>query len=92
MQAKPNKFQFMMISRDEHSSQSLILNQITVIVSDDHVKLLGVVIDSKLNFSLLLLRRINWCDGVSNHSFVNSGADQRNYHGSASLAFMGIHW
>ena len=55
MQAKPNKFQFMMISRDEHSSQSLILNQSTVIVSDDHVKLFGVVIDSKLKFSLLLL-------------------------------------
>ena len=41
-----------MISRDEDSSQSLTLNDSTVIVSEDHVKVLGVVIDSKLNFSL----------------------------------------
>ena len=41
-----------MISRDENCSRSLILNDSTVIVSDDHVKVLGVVVDNKLNFSL----------------------------------------
>ena len=51
MQAN-SEFQFMMISRDENCSRSLILNVSTVIVSDGHVKLLGVVIDNKLNFSL----------------------------------------
>ena len=48
MQANPEKFQFMMISHDENCSRSLILNDSTVIVSDDHVKVLGVVIDNKL--------------------------------------------
>ena len=52
MQANPEKFQFMMISRDEDSSRSLTLNDSTIIFSEDHVKVLGVVIDSKLNFSL----------------------------------------
>ena len=46
MQANPEKFQFMMISRDENCSRSLILNDSTVIVSDDHVKVLVVVIDN----------------------------------------------
>ena len=52
MQANPEKFQFMMILRYEDSDRSLALNDSTVIVSEDHVKVLGVVIDSKLNFSL----------------------------------------
>ena len=41
-----------MIWRDEDSSRSFPLNDSTVIVSEDHVKVLGVVIDSKLIFSL----------------------------------------
>ena len=45
----------MMISRDENCSRSLILNDSTVIVSDDHVKVLGVVIDNKLNILLHML-------------------------------------
>ena len=52
MQANPEKIQFMMISRDEDSGRSLTLKDSTVIVSENHVKVLGVVIDSKLNFSL----------------------------------------
>ena len=52
MQANPEKFQFMVISRDGDSSRSLTLNDSTVIVSEDHVKVLGVLIDSKFNFAL----------------------------------------
>ena len=49
MQANLEKI---MIPRDANCSRSLILNDSTVIVSDDHVKVLGVVIDNKPNFSL----------------------------------------
>ena len=52
MEANSEKFQFMMISRDENCSRSPILSVSTVIVSDGHVKVLGVVINNKLNFSL----------------------------------------
>ena len=52
MKANPEKFQFMMISRDENCSRSLILNDSTVIVSDDHVKVLDVVIENEHMFSL----------------------------------------
>ena len=48
MQANPDKFQFMIISSDDNST----LNENTVIVSEKHVKVLGVVIDCRLNFSL----------------------------------------
>ena len=42
----------MRILRDENCSRRLILNDSTVIVSADHVKVLGIVIDNKLNVSL----------------------------------------
>ena len=50
MQANPEKFQFMMILCDEDSSRILTLNDSTGIVSEDHVKILGLVIDNKLKF------------------------------------------
>ena len=52
MQANPDKFQFMIISSDDNSTRSLTLNENTVIVSEKHVKELGVEIDCRLNFSL----------------------------------------
>ena len=77
MQATPEKFQFMMISRDEDSS--LTLNDSTVIVSEDHVKVLGVVIDSKLNFSLHVSaicnkasRQLNALARISNYLDVST--------------------
>ena len=79
MQANPEKFQFMMISRDENCSRSLILNDSTVIVSDDHVKVLGVVIDNKLNFSLHVSsickkasRQLNALARISNYLDVSA--------------------
>ena len=52
VQANPDKFQFMIISSDDNSTRSLTLNENTVIVSEKHVKVLGVVIDCRLKFSL----------------------------------------
>ena len=52
MQANPSKFQFMVISPDDDCAQSLVLNENTVLVSEKHVQVLGVIIDSKLNVSL----------------------------------------
>ena len=52
MQANPDKCQFMIISSDDNSTRSLTLNENTVIVSEKHVKVLGVEIDYRLNFSL----------------------------------------
>ena len=52
MQANPSKFQFMIISPDDDCTQRLVLNGNAVLVSEKHVKVLGVIIDSKLNFSL----------------------------------------
>ena len=52
MQANPSKFQFMIISPDDDCAQRLVLNGNTVLVSEKHVQVLGVIIDSKLNFSL----------------------------------------
>ena len=79
MQANPEKFQFMMISRDEDSSRSLTLNDSTVIVSEDHVKMLGVLIDSKFNFSLHVSvicnkasRQLNALAWISNYLDVSA--------------------
>ena len=73
MQANPEKFQFMMISRDGDSSQSLTLNDSTVIVSEDHVKVLGVVIDSKLNFPYMWApRQLNTLARISNYLDVSA--------------------
>ena len=79
MQANPEKFQFMMISRDEDSSRSLTLNDSTVIISEDHVKVLSVVINSKLIFSLNVSticneasRRLNALFRISNYLDVST--------------------
>ena len=79
MQANPEKFQFMMISRDEDSDRSLTLNDSNVIVSEDHIKVLGVVIDSKLNFSLHVnaicnkaSRQLNALARISNYLDVSA--------------------
>ena len=74
MLANPEKFQFMMISRDENCSRRLILNDSTVIVSDDHVKLLGIVIDNKLHVSLHVSSN---CKKASRH--LNTLARISNY-------------
>ena len=50
MQANPSKFQFMVISPDDDCAQSLVLNENTVLVSEKHVQVLGIIIDSKLFF------------------------------------------
>ena len=52
MQANPSKFQFMIIYPDDDCAQRLVLNGNTVLLSEKHVQVLGVIIDSKLNFSL----------------------------------------
>ena len=54
MQANPSKFQFMVISPDDDCAQSLVLNENTILVSEKHVQVLGVIIDSKLNFPYML--------------------------------------
>ena len=79
MQANLEKFQFMMISRDGNCSRSLILNDSTVIVSDDHVKVLGDVIGNKLNFSLHVSsickkasRQLNALARISNYLDVSA--------------------
>jgi len=51
MQANPDKFQFMVISPDEFYKRKLVLNKNTEIFSEERVKVLGVTIDCKLNFS-----------------------------------------
>ena len=75
MQAYPEKFQFMMISRN----RSLTLNDITGIVSDDHAKMLGVVTDNKLNVSLHVSsfykkasRQLNALARISNYLDVSA--------------------
>ena len=52
MQANLSKFQFMVISHADDCAQSLVLNENTVLISEKHVQVMGVIIDSKLNFSL----------------------------------------
>ena len=48
VQANPDKLQFMIILPDDNSTRSLALNENTVIVSEKHVKVLGVEIDCRL--------------------------------------------
>ena len=78
MQANPDKFQFMMISSDDNSTRSLTLNENTVIVSEKHVKVLGVVIDCRLNFSLPIssvckkARQLNALARISNYLDVSA--------------------
>ena len=50
MQVNPDKFQFLGISSNGDTKHQLILNGITI-DSEPYVKALGVIIDSKLNFS-----------------------------------------
>ena len=64
---------------DGNRSRSLILNDSTVIVSDDHVKVMGVVIDNKLNFSLHVSsickkasRQLNALARISNYLDVSA--------------------
>ena len=78
MQANPDKFQFMIISSDDNSTRSLTLNENTVIVSEKHVKVLGVVIDCRLNFSLHIssvckkaARQLNALARISNYLNVS---------------------
>ena len=79
MQANPDKFQFMIISSDDNSTRSLTLNEHTVIVSEKHVKVLGVVIDCRLNFSLHIssvckkaARQLNALARISNYLDVSA--------------------
>ena len=50
MQANPEKFQFMILSRVPLNEQCITLGQDTVLSSEARVKVLGVMIDEKLNF------------------------------------------
>ena len=79
MQANPDKFQFMIISSDDNSTRSLTLNENTVIVSEKHVKVLGVEIDCRLNFSLHIssvcknaARQLNALASISNYLDVSA--------------------
>ena len=54
MQANPSKLQFMVISPDDDCAQSLVLNENIVRVSEKRDQVLGVIIDSKLNFPYML--------------------------------------
>ena len=51
MQPNPEKFQFMMLSRVPLNEQCITLGQDTVLSSEACVKVIGVMIDEKLNFS-----------------------------------------
>ena len=51
MQANPSKFQFMIASSKNHESITISIDENTSITSESNVKALGVIIDSKLNFS-----------------------------------------
>ena len=51
MQANPDKFQFLAISKSDDSTHQLQLNGGTVLNSESYVKALGVTIDNRLNFS-----------------------------------------
>ena len=51
MQANPEKFQFMLLSRVPLNEQCITLGKDTVLSSEACVKVLGVMIDEKLNFS-----------------------------------------
>ena len=69
-----SKFQFKIISPDDDCAQGLVLNGNTVFVSENHVRVLGVVIDSKLNFSLYVssictkaARQLNILARISNY-------------------------
>ena len=79
MQANPDKFQFMIISSNDNSTRSLTLNENTVIASEKHVEVLGVVIDCRLNFSLHIssvcekvARQLNALDRISNYLDVSA--------------------
>ena len=74
MKANPNKFQFMILSPNENTDYSLTLADDTIIKSERHVKVLGVIIDSKLNFSLHIssvckkaARQLNALARISNY-------------------------
>ena len=51
MEANPAKFQFMLSSTKALPQQSIRVDKDTTIESEDYVKLLGITIDNKLNFS-----------------------------------------
>ena len=51
MQANPSKFQFMIASSKNHENITISIDENTSITSEPNVKALGVIIDSKLNFS-----------------------------------------
>ena len=51
MQANPTKFQFLAISTSDENTHTLELDGGTILQSEPHVKALGVIIDSRLNFS-----------------------------------------
>ena len=74
MQANPTKFQFMILSPDDTREYSLKLTESTIIKSEKHVKVLGVIIDSKLNFPLHIsticrkaARQLNALARISSH-------------------------
>ena len=50
MKANPNKFQFMVISSKQMEPQNIELHGGVSITSEPSVKILGVVIDDRLNF------------------------------------------
>ena len=51
MAANPDKFQCMILSRHDLGIQNILLGEETIIKSEMHVKVLGIIIDNKLNFS-----------------------------------------
>ena len=51
MEANPVRFEFMIGSNQALQQRKLRIDENTEIHSEDHVKLLGVTIDNKLNFS-----------------------------------------
>ena len=59
MQANPEKFKSMMISRDDDNTQSPNLNKNTFIIFENPAKILGAVIDSKLFSSLYVSSHVS---------------------------------
>ena len=51
MKANPNKFQFMVLSSDHLEQQSIEIDKDVILLSEPYVKLLGVIIDERLQFS-----------------------------------------
>ena len=99
MQANPDKFQFMVISPHDDSTHSLKLDNSTVLLSENHVKVLGIEIDSKLNFSFHIsaickkaARQLNALSRISRYLDVSSRKIIYNSFVASNLNYCPLVW